>query len=77
MRNSVTNKKYNVHFVVFGPDTFLPLLSRNAAEKMSLIAVNSENFKPALPPPALLPTLDEILHELNNAKYFSKLDLKA
>lgn len=45
LRNPTNKKKYRVEFVVIEPDSFIPLLSRNAAERMSLITVNYDNFK--------------------------------
>ena len=44
LRNPQNKKKYRVEFVVIEPNSFTPLLSRNAAERMSLITVNYDNF---------------------------------
>ena len=41
--NPLTNKEYNVTFVIV-PDEFECLLGLQTAQKMNLITINSENF---------------------------------
>ena len=45
VKNPKTKKYWNVDYVVVKDDTFMPLLSRNAAESMGLITVNYETFE--------------------------------
>ena len=44
VRNAKTGKKWNISYVVIENESLIPLLSRQAAELMSLITVNYDNF---------------------------------
>ena len=44
VRNAKTGKKWNINYVVIDNESLIPLLSRQAAELMSLITVNYDNF---------------------------------
>ena len=44
VRNAKTGKKWNISYVVIDNESLTPLLSRQAAELMSLITVNYDNF---------------------------------